>query len=85
MDVPFAIHFHLHPDVACTEAPKGGRTEVVLPNNERWAFSAKGAHVSIEDSFYCADLSGPRRSLQIVLRGGCYGENEVTWELERRT
>ena len=85
MDVPFAIHFHLHPDVACTEAPKGGRTEVVLPNGERWAFSAKGAHVSIEDSVYCADLSGPRRSLQIVLRGACYGENEVTWELERRT
>lgn len=84
-DVPFAVHFHLHPEVACSSAPKGGRTELALPSGERWAFSAKGAHVTIEDSFYCADLSGPRRALQIVLRGACYGESEVTWELERRT
>ncbi|HEX7076488.1 MAG TPA: heparinase II/III family protein [Hyphomicrobiaceae bacterium] len=83
-DLPFAIHFHLHPEVGCNGASRGGPVEIVLPNGERWAFTAKGAHVSIEDSFHCADLSGPRRALQIVLRGACYGESEVRWEVERR-
>ncbi len=84
-DVPFAVHFHLHPEVGCSVSPRGGPAEIVLPNGERWGFTAKGAHIAVEDSFHCADLSGPRRSLQIVLRGACYGESEVRWELERRT
>ncbi len=83
-DLPFAIHFHLHPEVGCNAAPRGGPVEITLPNGERWAFTAKGAHVTIEDSFHCADLSGPRRALQIVLRGACYGDSEVRWEVERK-
>jgi len=84
-DVPFAIHFHLHPDVGCSVAPRGARAEIVLLNGERWGFTAEGAQLAVEDSFHCADLSGPRRALQIVLRGACCGESEVKWVLERRT
>lgn len=85
VDVPFAVHFHLHPDVACSLARRGGAAEIVLPNNERWSFAAQGAQLTVEDSFHCADLSGPRRALQIVLRGACYGESEVNWVVERRS
>lgn len=83
VDVPFAVHFHLHPDLGCSVPTRGARAEIALPNGERWNFSATGAHLAVEDSFHCADLSGPRRALQIVLRGACYGESEVAWTLER--
>ena len=83
-DVPFAIHFHLHPDSSCNVARDNSEAEIRLPNGERWSFSAKGAQLSIEDSFHCADLSGPRGAMQIVLRGACYGESEVHWDLIRR-
>nr|PZN86634.1 MAG: heparinase [Pseudomonadota bacterium] len=84
VDVPFGIHFHLNPDASCSLLRFGDEAEIKLPNGERWGLTAKGAQISVEDSFHCADLSGPRRSLQIVLRGACYGESEVTWELARR-
>lgn len=84
VDVPFALHFHLHPDVACSAVPRSTSAEIVLPNGERWSFTAERAQLSIEDSFHCADLSGPRRALQIVLRGACYGESEVKWIMERQ-
>lgn len=84
VDVPFAVHFHLHPDAGCSLAGRGARAEIVLPNDERWSFSVEGAQLAIEDSFHCADLSGPRRAFQIVLRGACYGESEVKWVVERR-
>ncbi len=84
VDVPFAVHFHLHPDVGCL-APRDTQAEIALPNGERWSFTAEGARIAVEDSVHCADLSGPRRALQIVLRGACYGESEVKWVLERRT
>lgn len=85
VDVPFAIHFHLHPDSSCSIAARNAESEIRLPNGERWSFTARGAQLAVEDSFHCADLSGPRRALQIVLRGACYGESEVSWELARRT
>jgi uncharacterized heparinase superfamily protein len=83
-DVPFAIHFHLHPDVSCSLDSRTGEAVIVLSGRERWVLSAEGAMLTIEDSVHCADLSGPRRALQVVLRGACYGESTVNWTLDRR-
>jgi uncharacterized heparinase superfamily protein len=82
-DVPFAIHFHLHPEVACFTGARPGTAELTLPNGQRWRFAAEGAQLSIEESIHYADPSGPRQSLQIVLRAACFGENEVRWSMER--
>jgi uncharacterized heparinase superfamily protein len=82
VDMPFAIHFHLHPLVTCrSSAP--GTAELVLPDGEVWTMSASGAALSVEDSRHFADLSGPRRSLQIVLRAATFGDSEVIWALQR--
>ncbi len=81
-DVPFAIHFHLHPRSGA-RLPGDGSAELILPSGSRWRFSAAGAILTIEESTHFADLMGPLQTQQIVLRGVCYGAAEVTWTLER--
>ena len=84
-DLPFAIHFHLPPGVEASLAGHG-QAKVVLKDGQCWLFSAAtGASLSIEDSAYFADSSGPRAALQIVLRGVTFGETEVNWAVERMT
>ena len=82
-DVPYAIHFHLHPD---GEARMGAAPEVAelwLDNAELWQLTAAGAALSIEESLYFADAAGTRLAQQVVLRGQCYGAAEVAWRIER--
>lgn len=81
-DVPFAIHFHLHPGVTCERADKLGTARIVTPT-QNWRFAAEGARLGIEESKHFADSIGPLRTVQIVLRGASYGEVEVRWALTR--
>ncbi|MGE0628087.1 MAG: heparinase II/III family protein [Hyphomicrobiaceae bacterium] len=81
-DLPFAIHFHLHPSVECWTAGTGAAS-LSLRTGKRWRFLAEGAQMSIEPSVHYADLAGPARSHQIVLRGTSSGETEVRWRLQR--
>jgi len=83
-DLPFAIHFHLHPEVSCRLGGEPETAEIVLPEGQVWRFSAQGAELSIEESTYFADSSGPRRSLQFVLRGTTFGETDVAWNVAIR-
>jgi uncharacterized heparinase superfamily protein len=82
-DLPFAIHFHLHPEVDCRLTTEPGEAAISLPGGESWRFKAEGAALSIEDSAYFASSTGPRNALQIVLRAATYGESEVNWLVER--
>jgi uncharacterized heparinase superfamily protein len=81
-DVPYAIHFHLHPS---GEARIGAAevAELWLGSGELWQLTAVGAAVSIEGSLYFADVGGPQPAQQVVLRAQCYGAAEVSWTLER--
>ncbi len=81
-DIPYAIHFHMHPKLTCV-GDVNGAVMVVLPTGDRWWFSAMGAHISIEPSIHFADLVGSASAVQIVLRGASYGESEVNWRLQR--
>ena len=85
-DVPFAIHFHLHPDTTCEPwqgTAGGGEPGIVirLRNGQRWLFRATGAATAIEESIFFTGSSGPRPSLQIVLRGACGGTADVSWQV----
>lgn len=82
-DLPFAIHFHLHPGVTCRRGDKVG-TALIEVGGQRWRMAAEGARLVIEESTYLADATGPVRRLQIVLRGATYGETEVRWALSRQ-
>jgi uncharacterized heparinase superfamily protein len=81
-DVPFAVHFHLHPRSGARLTLEGG-AELILPSGERWRLSASGAALSIEESTHFAEVVGPLQAQQVVLRAVCYGAAEVRWVLER--
>jgi uncharacterized heparinase superfamily protein len=83
-DLPFAVHFHLHPEIDCELGDTPGTADIVTPEGQVWRFSASGAALSIEESTYFADSSGPRRTLQFVLRGTTFGETDVAWQIETR-
>jgi len=82
-DLPFAIHFHLHPEAEAEIGQTPDGAEVALDTGELWRMSVTGAALSIEDGTYFADVSGPRAAQSIVLRGVCGGTARVAWRLER--
>ncbi len=80
-DLPFAIHFHLHPDCMCRPAGHGA-CRITLRDGQTWLFAAdEGTELSIEESLFFVDSAGPRPSLQIVLRGTTFGETQVRWSV----
>jgi uncharacterized heparinase superfamily protein len=81
-DVPFAVHFHLHPRAGARLAGDGN-AEITLPSGACWRLSAWGAALTIEESTHLAELIGPLQAQQIVLRGVCYGAADVTWTVQR--
>ncbi|MEQ1671073.1 MAG: heparinase II/III family protein, partial [Hyphomicrobium sp.] len=81
-DLPYAIHFHLHPDCQCERLAARDTCLIRLQDGQEWIFTADGADLSIEDGLYFVDSAGPRPNLQIVLRGATFGETEVRWHVK---
>ena len=82
-DLPYAVHFHLHPDTLCRLGQTAGTALIETLDGAHWRFSAEGAALVLEQSFDYAHYSGPRLSQQIVLRGATPGETTIRWQLER--
>lgn len=81
-DIPFSVHFHLHPGVQFDGHLSPEMIKLKLPDETAWTFTAEDATVSVEDSIYFADRVGPTRSQQIVLRGTCFGDKTIKWRVE---
>ena len=81
-DVPFAVHFHLHPRAGARIAADGS-AELILPSGERWRLTASGAALAIEESTHYAQVIGPLRAQQVVLRAVCGGASDVRWTVQR--
>ncbi|HUO89519.1 MAG TPA: heparinase II/III family protein [Rhizomicrobium sp.] len=80
-DTPFAIRFHVHPDIRISPS-QGGGILLKLPNGEGWRFRS-GAQIAIEESVY---LGGDqvRRAEQIVLSGAVKDQPvEIAWVFEQ--
>ena len=84
-DMPFAIHFHLHPGVTCQKAGSHDEALLRLENGELWNFKVEGARLSIEESMFFSGTAGPKPSLQITLRDSTFGESEARWVVEKRS
>ncbi|HUS95736.1 MAG TPA: heparinase II/III family protein [Hyphomicrobiaceae bacterium] len=86
-DIPYSIHFHLHPALNCRMGEEPGLVIISIPGQPAggglWYFNSEKATISVEDSIHFADHSGPRRSQQIVLRGACFGDTRIRWSLEQ--
>jgi uncharacterized heparinase superfamily protein len=81
--LPFAIRFHVHPDVRLSLAQGGGSVILKLPNGEGWRFRCGGGALSIEESVYLGG-GALRRTEQLVLTGQVGNESvECAWLLEQ--
>ncbi len=81
-ELPFAIHFHLHPECGVSQRSDGQSCLITLRDARTFIFRAEGADLSLEESLYFVESTGPRPGLQIVLRGATLGESEVRWSLK---
>lgn len=80
---PYAVHFHIHPDVETTRSSDGKSITLKLPDSQEWKLSAQGAIISLEESIFYADFAGPCQSVQAVLRGNCVGNTSISWMLAK--
>lgn len=67
--VPFAVRFHIHPNVRLKRVRDGRAVVCILPNGKRWLFDSPASEVQIEESVFFAAPDGPRSCSQIVIRG----------------
>ncbi len=81
--LPFAIRFHIHPDVRLSMAQGGSSVIIKLPNGEGWRFRCGGGDLSIEESIYFGGGSS-RRAEQLVIRGAVKSQaSETAWVFEQ--
>lgn len=78
-DLPFAIHFHIHPDLTDVRNTEYGVVAIGLSDGSTIQFSCDSCDVTVEESLYFADSSAPRQALQVVIRGVTFGETDVRW------
>jgi uncharacterized heparinase superfamily protein len=79
--VPYAVRFHIHPDVRVSPS-QGGGVLLKLPGGEGWRFRA-GGEAAIEESIYLGGEAA-RRTDQLVLAGQIINEpTEIAWVFER--
>jgi uncharacterized heparinase superfamily protein len=83
---PFALRFHVHPNVRLKRVREGHAVLCVLPNGRRWLFESTWA-AFIEESIFFAAPEGPVASAQIVIAGDTEEGLEIEWSfrhVERR-
>lgn len=88
--LPFAIRFHLHPNVRASLSRDSMSALLVQPNGDGWRFRTDGGPVKLERSVYLAAGAPPQRSTQIVVHGeaepfgaGDKPPNRVRWAFQR--
>ncbi|WP_245263429.1 heparinase II/III family protein [Azorhizobium doebereinerae] len=81
--VPFAVRFHLHPQVQVDRLDDPSTVLLGLPNGEAWAFVAPGQQVVLEESVFLAAPDGPHRTTQLVLLGALDELPRIVWTLLR--
>ena len=79
---PYAIRFHLAPEVKVSLARDQRSALLRGPSNKGWWLRNDAPEVALEPSVYF-ERGQPRRTMQVVLRGqvGLDGEARVRWKL----
>lgn len=82
--LPFAVRFHLHPDVTAGLVQDGSAVLLRATSGGGWRLRAEGAALGLEESIYLGARGEARRSMQIVLAGTTdEGRSVVKWRLNR--
>ncbi len=80
---PYEIHFHLHPSVFVEPAVDRAAVRLTAGDGSVWSFAADEIVPAIEASIYYAGVSGPKPTVQLVLRGTTAENRLINWRLER--
>lgn len=75
-DFPFAIRFHLHPDVRATLSRDANSALIILPGGEGWRFRTDSGPLSLEPSIYLGRGKKPARCEQIIIQGRALSDND---------
>ncbi len=79
---PFAIRFHLHPNVTASLQQDGETVLLRTPSGLGFRLHAEGTAPRVEESVYFGQ-SEPRRAEQIVLPGHQDGPQHIKWTITR--
>ena len=79
----YAVRFHLHPLVKATRLTDGHGVLLVMPNKEVWTFSAGDHRIQLEDGVYLAGNDGPRRAVQMIIKGQARSAPRVLWRFQQ--
>jgi uncharacterized heparinase superfamily protein len=79
---PFALRFHIHPNVRLKRVREGHAVLCVLPNGRRWLFETLWM-AEIEESIFFAAPDGPRACAQIVIEGETEDDLEIAWSFRQ--
>lgn len=83
-DLPYAIRFHLDPDVEAVPTADGMGALLRSPSAPPWQFRCRGAMLTIEDSLAIDRHGRALPSLQLVVVGETSAlGTTVTWQLRR--
>ena len=81
---PFAVRFHIHPDVRVSRAQDGASVILLLPSGEAWRFRVGAGALNLEESVYLGSGDSVRRAEQIVVTGDVFDEPvKIQWALRR--
>jgi uncharacterized heparinase superfamily protein len=81
--LPFALRFHLHPDVQASLLHDGTAVLLRLPSGAGFRLDAAGGRLALEESIYLGG-GNLRRAEQIVVESTLAGEEAlVKWSLKR--
>jgi len=88
--VPFAVRFHIHPNVRVSLSQDKSSALLVVGAKAGWRFRTDGGQVELEDSVYLAVGSAPVKTQQLVIYGQAFcdsdGEsrsNRVRWSFRK--
>jgi uncharacterized heparinase superfamily protein len=80
---PFALRFHIHPNVRLQRMLEGRAVLLDLPDNDRWIFTAHDSRIDIEESIFFAATNGPRPCEQIVVYSRTDLKMQIAWGFRR--
>lgn len=80
---PFAVRFHLHPDVQAARTADGSSVILRLPSGMAWTFEAEGLSCEVEESILFSAAEGARHAEQIVVRGTTGDIERLAWSFSR--
>lgn len=67
--VPYAIRFHLGPNIEATAGQSGRSASLVLPDGTLWQFLAGGGTVELDESLWVDGEGRPHPVQQLVIQG----------------